>query len=249
MDARADGLQAQIGSTSSSLSADIAAVAAALAAHAALIASQAEAEAGTENTKMMTALRVAQAAPRASQAQAEAGTDNVALMTPLRSAQSIAKLAKPLFKHIGSDTTMTNNMSVQPWFPGAPDFTVEANTAYQIECLSRVTVTAARGFSCDVYTSFAGTATVASIFGIIDSAEAASANIFTSAAEMLLSVTLNINNPWTAKMRATLRTGANAGTFRPQIRFGSSNPGTATIKAGTYFELRKLGAADYAGNA
>lgn len=60
-------------------------------------ASQAEAEAGIENTKYMTALRVAQAISAqspipgiASQAQAIAGTNNTTMMTPLRTAQSIS---------------------------------------------------------------------------------------------------------------------------------------------------------------
>lgn len=60
------------------------------------IASEAEAEAGTDNTKLMTPLRTAQAvaelspAPTiASEAEAEAGTDNTVFMTPLRTAQAI----------------------------------------------------------------------------------------------------------------------------------------------------------------
>lgn len=68
------------------------------------LASQAEAEAGLENTKYMSALRVAQAiaaqspiASIASQPEAEAGTNNTTQMTPLRTAQSIAvrQLANP----------------------------------------------------------------------------------------------------------------------------------------------------------
>jgi len=61
------------------------------------LATQAEAEAGIENTKYMSALRVAQAILAqspipgiASQAQAAAGIDNTTMMTPLRTAQSIA---------------------------------------------------------------------------------------------------------------------------------------------------------------
>lgn len=56
-----------------------------------LYASQAEAEAGTDNAKVMTALRTKQQvdARLASQAEAEAGTDSSKLMTPLRVAQSI----------------------------------------------------------------------------------------------------------------------------------------------------------------
>ena len=60
------------------------------------LASQTEAETGTENTKTMTALRVAQAIAAlrayASQAEAEAGANNTKVMTPLRVAQAIAAL-------------------------------------------------------------------------------------------------------------------------------------------------------------
>lgn len=61
------------------------------------LATQAEAEAGVENTKYMSALRVAQAVAAlspvpgiASQAQAEAGVDNTTMMTPLRTSQLLA---------------------------------------------------------------------------------------------------------------------------------------------------------------
>lgn len=64
----------------------------------AVIASQAQAEAGTDNTVYNTPLRTAQqtTARIASQAQAQAGTDNTALMTSLRTAQAIASQATPL---------------------------------------------------------------------------------------------------------------------------------------------------------
>ena len=63
-----------------------------------LKASQAQAEAGTDNNTWMTPLRTAQAittrsvtiASKATQAQAEAGADNNAWMTPLRVAQATA---------------------------------------------------------------------------------------------------------------------------------------------------------------
>lgn len=61
------------------------------------IASQAEAEAGTENTKGLTSLRGKQAIdfqrPYASQAEAEAGTENTKVTTSLRVSQAIAALA------------------------------------------------------------------------------------------------------------------------------------------------------------
>lgn len=55
------------------------------------LADQATAEAGTDNTDVMTPLRVSQliTALLASEAQAEAGTDNTKLMTPLRVAQAM----------------------------------------------------------------------------------------------------------------------------------------------------------------
>lgn len=66
------------------------------------LASQAEAEAGSSTTKLMTPQRTAQAIAAlaegggltlASQAEAEAGTENTHYMTPLRTAQAIAELA------------------------------------------------------------------------------------------------------------------------------------------------------------
>ena len=61
-------------------------------------ATQTEAEAGTNDTKLMTPLRVKQAAvklipSKATQTEAEAGTDDTKLMTPLRVKQAVAKLA------------------------------------------------------------------------------------------------------------------------------------------------------------
>jgi hypothetical protein len=58
------------------------------------LASQAQAEAGTDNGTTMTPLRTAQnvTARIATQAEAEAGTNNTKLMTPLRTAQAIATL-------------------------------------------------------------------------------------------------------------------------------------------------------------
>jgi len=64
------------------------------------IASQAEAEAGVENEKRMTALRTKQAMdaqrPFASQAEAEAGVSTTTVMSPLRVAQAIAALGGDL---------------------------------------------------------------------------------------------------------------------------------------------------------
>lgn len=67
------------------------------------IASETEAEAGTNNTNLMTPLRTNQAiqaltpAPTiATQAQAETGTDNTVYMTPLRSAEAISALGQAI---------------------------------------------------------------------------------------------------------------------------------------------------------
>lgn len=74
------------------------------------LASQAEAEAGTNNTTVMTPLRVAQreTVMIASQAEAEAGTDNTKTMTPLRVAQrNAAIIASQAEAEAGSDNTKT----------------------------------------------------------------------------------------------------------------------------------------------
>ena len=86
------------------------------------IATQAQAAAGTENTRTMTPLRVAQAitalspAPTiASQAEAEAGTDNTKFMTPLRTSQEITALApkSKLVQVVDGSTTSNFQTSTQ----------------------------------------------------------------------------------------------------------------------------------------
>lgn len=60
------------------------------------LATQAEAEAGADNSKIMTALRAAQAVaaqrPFASQAEAQTGTNNTKVVTPLRVAEALDAL-------------------------------------------------------------------------------------------------------------------------------------------------------------
>lgn len=78
-----------------------------------VVASQAEAEAGTDNTKGMTPLRTKQALdyqrPYASQAEAETGTENTKMMTPLRVAQALTanglSLASQAEAEAGTDNT------------------------------------------------------------------------------------------------------------------------------------------------
>ncbi len=79
------------------------------------IATQAEAEAATNNTQLMTPLRAQQARDYnlADQSTAEAGTDNTKLMTPLRVAQSIVTnapspvLASQAEAEAGTENTKT----------------------------------------------------------------------------------------------------------------------------------------------
>ena len=74
-------------------------------------ATQAQAQAGTDNTNYMTALRVEQhyTNRRATQAQAEAGTDNTKYMTPLRVLQEINALALPSKQMSIKTGTITDN--------------------------------------------------------------------------------------------------------------------------------------------
>ena len=72
------------------------------------IATQAQAEAGTDNTVLMTPLRTKQSITSeiATQAQAEAGTDNTVLMTPLRVEQAITSdIATQAQAQAGTDNT------------------------------------------------------------------------------------------------------------------------------------------------
>lgn len=91
------------------------------------LASQAQAEAGTDNTTRTSPLRVSQAItalaanalPIATQAEAEAGTNNLKRMSPLRTAQAIAALA------IGSSDTV----SVFKYIPANLQAAIIANTS------------------------------------------------------------------------------------------------------------------------
>ena len=75
-------------------------------------ASQAEAEAGSENTKYMTALRVQQkiTSDIATQVEAEGGTNNTQIMTPLRVFQSIdLKLPQSQSTKTGTYTALSTD--------------------------------------------------------------------------------------------------------------------------------------------
>ena len=75
------------------------------------LASQAEAEAGTDNTKVVTPLRVAEetTARIATQLEAETGTDNTKLMTPLRVAQEIAAKSSNTTTLLGTLSTSSGS--------------------------------------------------------------------------------------------------------------------------------------------
>ena len=77
------------------------------------LATQAEAQAGSDNTKLMTPLRVSEAIASdiASQAQAEAGTDNTTLMTPLRAAQAISALSTTFLGTITTTSGTSQSLS------------------------------------------------------------------------------------------------------------------------------------------
>ena len=89
-------------------------------------ASQAEAEGGISNDKIMTPLRSAQAVdasrPFASQGQAQAGTNNATVMTPLRTKQQIDAVrtantatAELTYGSVGANASSVQSVSV----PGA----------------------------------------------------------------------------------------------------------------------------------
>lgn len=80
------------------------------------ISSQVDAIAGTENTKIMTPLRVKEAIDNvhiiASQAEAIAGTNNTKIMTPLRVAEATADIASPAWSSISSKPTTLSGFGI-----------------------------------------------------------------------------------------------------------------------------------------
>ena len=89
----------------------------------AAIASETEAEAGTNNTKMMTPLRTKQAIdefadspPIASETEAEAGTNNTKMMTPLRTKQAIDEFADspPIASETEAEAGTNNTKMMTP---------------------------------------------------------------------------------------------------------------------------------------
>lgn len=77
------------------------------------LASQAEAEAGTNNTKLMTPLRtkesITENVPIADQAEAEAGTDNTKMMTPLRVKQSLDEADGETIENVAGELSVKSS--------------------------------------------------------------------------------------------------------------------------------------------
>lgn len=80
------------------------------------ISLQADAITGTDNTKIMTPLRVKEAINNvhvlASQAEAVAGTNNTKIMTPLRVAEATAGISSPAWSSISSKPTTLSGFGI-----------------------------------------------------------------------------------------------------------------------------------------
>ncbi|MAF43643.1 MAG: hypothetical protein CMI54_05685 [Parcubacteria group bacterium] len=101
-----------------------------------ILASQAEAEAGVENSKVMTSLRVKQSLdfnrPYASQAEAEAGTENTKVLTSLRTAQAIAAQASSGGGSAGKNKIIGGDFATNPWQRGT-SFAAMANETFMAD--------------------------------------------------------------------------------------------------------------------
>ena len=113
-------------------------------------ATQTEAESGTDDTKVMTPLRVKQAvgklAPtptKATQAEAEAGTDDTKLMTPLRVKQAVVKLAPVPNYPVTSVNDKTGAVTISKFDVGLGSVNNVAITAAQVTKINELSYTRA----------------------------------------------------------------------------------------------------------
>lgn len=105
-------------------------------------ASTQEAQAGSDDTKYMTALKTAQAiiAKVASQQEAQTGTDNTKIMTPLRVSQQItSKIATQGEAQAGtSDSKLMTPLKVKQAVGSAADTVLDQTTGQRISVKSRL---------------------------------------------------------------------------------------------------------------
>lgn len=157
--------------------------------------------------------------------------------------------ADDIFKCLAADDTGANSASVQPWFPTAGAVALESDSAYFFEgylWLQRSTGTTSHTTSI----GFGGTAALASIqwyniYNIAASYVGAAAQIYPMAVTTMTvltgasaSATENGYFMVFGSVRVT-----TAGTLIPQFQYSAAPGGAPTVKAGTFFRLRKIGAA------
>lgn len=177
--------------------------------------------------------------------------------TPVGGASSSGRGVWPV-DHIimtpSAGRVLTQNTSAQAIFdsPTNGEITLTAGTTYLMEGMVTVTNTASPAASHSYSTSFATTATLASISYTVDatvSAGAPASGSTTIARAQATAVTaLQVTAASTAisevavfLIRGVVRS-STSGTFQPQIRFNTNAPGgTSTVAADSYFRLTPVG--------
>lgn len=153
-----------------------------------------------------------------------------------------------LFKLLSADDTGGQNVNTaQPWFPTAGGVTLEASTLYEIEghlILSRAAGTTSHTTSL----LFGGTATITSLHYRANSRTgdanslAADHSVFADSAAAVIAKAASTSSTEQASfdVHGMLRTNA-AGTFIPQFQYSAAPGGAPTVKAGSFFKLKKIG--------
>lgn len=150
-----------------------------------------------------------------------------------------------LYKILTADATGQNVATAQPWFPAAGGVTLEAATTYMIEgLLMKINGTTSHTLSL----SFGGTATLTDInYSVICGADAAGVagttqnTVFINTAASTVingASTIAGKSVW---VRGILHCNA-AGTLIPQFTYSVAPGAAPTIRNGSFFLLRKLGA-------
>jgi hypothetical protein len=236
----ADVQQAVIDAQQAASDAEAAKNAAEAAAGAFILASEAEAQAGSENTKYMSSLRTKQQidARLASESEATTGTDNVKLMTPLRVAQALA--ATPSSESIiaikTADESVTSSTALQD--DDHLTLSLAASSTYLIEMFIDLTSTSGTPGGKIAFVSPA--AVGFNLFGkYVRNNDTARSFVLTASGGESDAVSIGANSHAVLTLAGTITT-TDAGTFKLQWAQSTSN-GTATVnKKGGFLRATKI---------
>ena len=154
-----------------------------------------------------------------------------------------------LMRVLDADATGQNVNTAQPWFPSQGGVALEAGVSYLFDG-AMVLNRSAGATSHTTGMSFGGTATLTNINWIAHCREGDVQTLADSdmiSAQSAANLQIKGTSTSTTEAIGVIVTGVvriNAGgTFIPQFTYSAAPGGAPSIKAGTYFNLRKLGVA------